>query len=407
MVAAASAEQAGAMNETPTAPPPPAAPPPPPPSDGGEQGPRVTRDEVRDLGRLRRTTRHKYVAGVAGGVARHLDIDPLITRVLFVVLSFFGGAGLFVYGVCWLILPPDDGGPAIVRLDRRSRTVAIGIVGALGVLAVLGDSLGGYGFPWPVAVLGLIVLAVLLARGQQGGAGAWGDDDVTPPPPPGPDGPEGWAHPPVAPTWTKPSRPRRRGPILFFYTVLTIVVALGVLGMVDLAGADLADAAYPITALGIIGAALVLSAFWGRGGGLIALGLVASVATAGSVAAHEIDAGKVEATPHTAAAVESRYALTVGEVEVDLSEVADPENLDGRTVVVRVDLGRAYVRVPRGVDVTVESAVDLGSRDVFGERSDSDSGTTSIDAGPDAPLLTLDITVDVGEIVVVRDGGDR
>ena len=39
-------------------------------------GPRVTGDEIRDLGRLRRSATDRKVAGVAGGLARHLDIDP-------------------------------------------------------------------------------------------------------------------------------------------------------------------------------------------------------------------------------------------------------------------------------------------------------------------------------------------
>ena len=38
--------------------------------------PRVTRDEIRDLGRLRRSRHDRKIAGVAGGLARHLDIDP-------------------------------------------------------------------------------------------------------------------------------------------------------------------------------------------------------------------------------------------------------------------------------------------------------------------------------------------
>ena len=56
-------------------------------------GPRVTRDQVSDLGRLRRTVRDRHIAGVAGGLARHLDVDPIIVRVAFVVAAFFGGAG--------------------------------------------------------------------------------------------------------------------------------------------------------------------------------------------------------------------------------------------------------------------------------------------------------------------------
>jgi phage shock protein PspC (stress-responsive transcriptional regulator) len=118
----------------------------------------VTRDEVRDLGRLRRSAHDRKVAGVAGGLARHLDIDPLILRVAFVVLAFFGGAGLLLYGACWLLVPEEETGEAVVTLDERSRTVALLIVGALAVFALLGDSWGVFWFPWPVAVIAAVVL---------------------------------------------------------------------------------------------------------------------------------------------------------------------------------------------------------------------------------------------------------
>src|SRR3954469_9754658 len=97
MVRAAPSEQAGAMTTTP-----PEAPTPPP-----DPGPRVSRDEVRDLGRLRRSTTDRKAAGVAGARAKPPDVAPLILRSAFPVLVFFGGAGLIVYGACWLLLPEE------------------------------------------------------------------------------------------------------------------------------------------------------------------------------------------------------------------------------------------------------------------------------------------------------------
>ena len=102
---------------------------------------------------------------MAGGLARHLDIDPIIVRVAFVVLAFFGGAGLLVYGACWLLVPDEATGSAPVRLDQRSRSVALIIVGVLAVLALLGDSWGSYNFPWPLAVVGAVALVILSLRG--------------------------------------------------------------------------------------------------------------------------------------------------------------------------------------------------------------------------------------------------
>ena len=43
--------------------------------------------EARDLSRLRRSSTDRHVAGVAGGLGRHLDVDPVILRVAFVVLA--------------------------------------------------------------------------------------------------------------------------------------------------------------------------------------------------------------------------------------------------------------------------------------------------------------------------------
>ena len=134
---------------------------PPPPDPTGDHGPRVDRDQVRDLGRLRRSRSDRKVAGVAGGLGRHLDIDPLILRVAFVVLVFFGGAGLIVYAACWLLVPEDGSDRAAIHLDERSRTFVLIGAGAIAALAMIGDSWGGGWFPWPVAVVALIALWLL------------------------------------------------------------------------------------------------------------------------------------------------------------------------------------------------------------------------------------------------------
>ena len=105
----------------------------------------------------------RKVAGVAGGLARHLDVDPIILRVAFVVLAFFGGAGLLLYGACWLLVPEEGTDEAADHLDERSRTVALIGVGVLAALALLGDSWGGFWFPWPLAIIALVVLLFVTA----------------------------------------------------------------------------------------------------------------------------------------------------------------------------------------------------------------------------------------------------
>src|SRR5262245_61661124 len=58
--------------------------------------------------RLTRPARHRKVAGVCGGLAEDLDVDPTAVRVAWAVLSIFPGTivlGLIAYIVAWIIMP--------------------------------------------------------------------------------------------------------------------------------------------------------------------------------------------------------------------------------------------------------------------------------------------------------------
>jgi len=61
--------------------------------------------------RLERSNTNRVIAGVCGGIAEYLAVDPTLVRVVFVVLGFFGGIGLLAY-IVLLILMPLPGRPA-------------------------------------------------------------------------------------------------------------------------------------------------------------------------------------------------------------------------------------------------------------------------------------------------------
>jgi phage shock protein C len=52
---------------------------------------------------------NRILAGVCGGIAEYLDIDPTVVRVLYFVLSFFSAAfpGLLLY-LCLTLLIPNQ-----------------------------------------------------------------------------------------------------------------------------------------------------------------------------------------------------------------------------------------------------------------------------------------------------------
>ena len=55
--------------------------------------------------KLYRSRNQRMVAGVCGGLADYFGIDATVIRVLFLVLAVFGGTGLVVYLVMWIIVP--------------------------------------------------------------------------------------------------------------------------------------------------------------------------------------------------------------------------------------------------------------------------------------------------------------
>ena len=59
--------------------------------------------------RLYRVHEGRVVAGVCGGLAAYLGIDPTLVRLAFALFTVFGGAGILLY-LCACILIPEEGG---------------------------------------------------------------------------------------------------------------------------------------------------------------------------------------------------------------------------------------------------------------------------------------------------------
>lgn len=57
---------------------------------------------------LTRDLAHKMIGGVAAGIASYFELDPNVIRFLFVVLTIFGGSGVLLYIILWIILPSSS-----------------------------------------------------------------------------------------------------------------------------------------------------------------------------------------------------------------------------------------------------------------------------------------------------------
>jgi len=60
--------------------------------------------------RLTRSRKNKRIAGVCGGIAEYLEVDPTVVRVLYVILSIpsAGFLGLVAYIILMFLMPRAD-----------------------------------------------------------------------------------------------------------------------------------------------------------------------------------------------------------------------------------------------------------------------------------------------------------
>jgi hypothetical protein len=208
--------------------------------------------------------------------------------------------------------------------------------------------------------------------------------------------------PGVPPTVATAPRSRLAG-----FVVSLTVLALGVLGVVDLAGAAVAGSAYLALPLAVTGLGLVAGAWFGRARWLIAIGAVLTVALGIASAAEGLATVDRDVTwrPTSIDQVESSYTINAGNALLDLSDV----DFDGQrsSIRVRVSVGNLMIIVPSTVDVRVTAEVDVGNANLLGTvwSGIGQGGHTITDTGSDGPgggELTIEATVDIGDLEVRR-----
>jgi phage shock protein PspC (stress-responsive transcriptional regulator) len=89
-----------------------------------DPGPAIAAGQPQ-AGQLRRSADDKMLAGVAGGIARYLNTDVTLVRIIIAALVLFTGAGAALYIAAWLLIPEDGDDQSVAaawlaaRRDRR------------------------------------------------------------------------------------------------------------------------------------------------------------------------------------------------------------------------------------------------------------------------------------------------
>lgn len=59
--------------------------------------------------KLYRSKTDRVLFGICGGLGEYFEIDSLIIRILFILLTFTGGSGIIIYLILAIIIPDGEG----------------------------------------------------------------------------------------------------------------------------------------------------------------------------------------------------------------------------------------------------------------------------------------------------------
>lgn len=357
--------------------------------------------------RLERPLQGRMLTGVCAGVARHFGIDVTLVRVVAVIATFVGGAGVFVYVAATLLVPEEGQGQSLLRGGRR-RSRAQLVIGAalvaIGAANVLGDFGIGHRGSAIWGSVQLAIGAILLLAIQDGRPGILRPGDAAADAAPASAG-SGEAVTSPLPATTLPRR-RSRGA-----TAATLgAVLLASTAAIALTTAIAGDASWETVAgVGTIAAGLALVGGSALGAGPVAV-IPVLLATAGALAVQAADLdlhggiGTRSYRPAATADVRDDYRLGIGDLAIDLRDTTLPR---GRTVIrAKVGIGALSVRAPRDATVRVVGHAGAGELSLLGREHDGtdvDGGATL--AGPSTRAVVIDASVGFGAIRVVGPDG--
>ena len=100
--------------------------------------PSSVEDTLRDFWQTRpvRPRSGRRFAGVCVAIGLRYGIDPVLVRVAFVLAALYGGAGIALYLLCWLVFP-QEGDPAIEPGTREPTSAVLALVLVLALIPAM------------------------------------------------------------------------------------------------------------------------------------------------------------------------------------------------------------------------------------------------------------------------------
>ena len=69
--------------------------------------------------RFYRSEKDRVIGGVCGGIAYFFSVDPSLIRLIFILVTIFGGSGILLYLILWIIIPSESSVTPISQSSMR------------------------------------------------------------------------------------------------------------------------------------------------------------------------------------------------------------------------------------------------------------------------------------------------
>ncbi len=67
------------------------------------------------VSKLNRPEKNRVIGGVCAGLGEFFQVDPSIVRLIFILFTVFGGSGILLYLILWIIIPSDSSNSEITK----------------------------------------------------------------------------------------------------------------------------------------------------------------------------------------------------------------------------------------------------------------------------------------------------
>ncbi|MCL5409830.1 MAG: PspC domain-containing protein [Patescibacteria group bacterium] len=143
----------------------------------------MAKEATSTFNRLYRSQSDRMLGGVAGGLGEYFGIDATLIRLIFIFLTIFGGSGVIIYILLWILVPvqsdaAEASNPKVIKertrrfahelrgvMNNNNNKAVWGLLIIIFGLLLLFSNLGLFDFVnfnrlWPLLliVLGIVVL---------------------------------------------------------------------------------------------------------------------------------------------------------------------------------------------------------------------------------------------------------